>query len=154
MKIDLIVANALGRTPENLLAKDYAKRAGATGVRLALGPVDLIEIESRKSGREAEGEALLAAAAGARLILCDERGKTYGSRAFSERLCQWRDQGERRIAFLVGGADGHSETVRRAAHDSLAFGPQTWPHALVRVMLAEQVYRAIAIAAGTPYHRD
>ncbi len=154
MKIDLIVANGLGRTPENLLAKDYAARASAIGARLALGPVGIVEVESRKANREAEGEALLSAAAGARLILCDERGKAYSSRAFSDRLCHWRDAGERRLAFIVGGADGHGDALRAAAVETLAFGPQTWPHALVRVMLAEQVYRAISIAAGTPYHRD
>jgi len=65
-----------------------------------------------------------------------------------------RDGGVRRLAFAIGGADGLSPEVLGAAQARLAFGPQTWPHALARVMLAEQVYRAAAILAGTPYHRD
>ena len=65
-----------------------------------------------------------------------------------------RDQGERRLVFVIGGADGLDESVRRAARSTLAFGPQTWPHALARAMLAEQIYRAVTILAGSPYHRD
>ena len=65
-----------------------------------------------------------------------------------------RDQGERRLVFVIGGSDGLDESVRRAARSTLAFGPQTWPHALARAMLAEQIYRAVTILAGSPYHRD
>ena len=60
----------------------------------------------------------------------------------------------RQLAFAIGGADGLDPSVRAAAAERLAFGPQTWPHALARVMLAEQVYRAVTILAGSPYHRD
>ena len=101
-----------------------------------------------------EAELILAAAEGAHLIACDERGKTYSSRAFADHIAKLRDQGERRLVFAIGGADGLDASVRQAASSTLAFGPQTWPHALARAMLAEQLYRAVTILAGSPYHRD
>jgi len=76
------------------------------------------------------------------------------SRDIAARLEKFKDRGERRVAFVIGGADGLDPELRKAAAFSLAFGPQTWPHALVRVMLAEQMYRAVTILAGLPYHRD
>ena len=88
------------------------------------------------------------------LIACDERGKTFSSRALADHIAGFRDRGERRLVFAIGGADGLDESVRAAAGSTLAFGPQTWPHALARAMLAEQLYRAVTILAGSPYHRD
>jgi 23S rRNA (pseudouridine1915-N3)-methyltransferase len=76
------------------------------------------------------------------------------SRAFAGLIGRLRDQGARRLVFLVGGADGLGEEARERAGRKLAFGPQTWPHALARAMLAEQVYRAVTILGGGPYHRD
>lgn len=155
MRVDIVAVHRLGRSVEAELARDYASRATVQGRSLALGPVEITEVEGRKPGKASEGEAILAAVGdGAYLIACDERGAVYPSRAFSDRLCRLRDNGERRVVFVIGGADGLSDEVKAAAREKLAFGPQTWPHALVRAMLAEQVYRAFAIAAGTPYHRD
>ncbi len=88
------------------------------------------------------------------LIACDERGRALASRAFADRLARLRDDGARRVVFAIGGADGLDDKVLRLASERLAFGPQTWPHALVRAMLAEQIYRAATILAGAPYHRD
>ena len=145
----------LSRGTEAALTRDYAERATAAGRAVALGPVEIVEVEGRKLGRDSEGQALLAAVpAGAHVVACDERGRPWPSRAFAAHLGVLRDRGVRQIAFLIGGADGHSDEVRAAAHELLAFGPQTWPHALVRAMLAEQVYRAVTILAGSPYHRD
>ena len=155
MRIAIVAVGRLGRGAEADLARVYAERATAAGRVLGLGPVEIVEVEGRKPGREAEGAALLAAApAGAHLIACDERGTAWPSRRFAERIAAVRDQGVRQTTFLIGGADGLSEEARSAAAERLAFGPQTWPHALVRVMLAEQVYRAVTILAGSPYHRD
>lgn len=155
MRIVLAAVGRLGRSAENGLAADYVGRATAAGRSLGLGPVELVEVEPRKPGKAAEAEALLAAVGeGAWLVACDERGKAWPSRAFAGHLGRLRDQGERRLAFVIGGADGLDATIMEAAHERLAFGPQTWPHALARVMLAEQVYRAVTILAGTPYHRD
>lgn len=111
-------------------------------------------MEGRKTGKPAEAEAILAKADGARLIACDERGKSLGSRDFAARLAALRDDGVRQLAFAIGGADGLDPRVRAAAAEVISFGPATWPHALARTMLAEQVYRAISILAGAPYHRD
>lgn len=155
MRIVLAAVGRLGRSAENGLAADYVGRATAAGRSLGLGPVELVEVEPRKPGKAAEAEALLAAVGeGAWLVACDERGKAWPSRAFAGHLGRLRDQGERRLAFVIGGADGLDATIMEAARERLAFGPQTWPHALARVMLAEQVYRAVTILAGTPYHRD
>ncbi len=154
MRITILAVGRLGRTTEGALAQDYAERATAAGRVLGLGPVEVMEVEGRKPGRDAEGEALLTALPpGVRLIACDEGGRAWPSVPFADRLGRLRDDGERRLAFLIGGADGLSAPVRQAAAELIAFGPQTWPHALVRVLLAEQLYRATTILAGSPYHR-
>ncbi len=111
-------------------------------------------MEPRRAGKAAEAEALLAAADGALLVACDERGRAHASRPFADKLAGWRDAGERRVAFLIGGADGLDPALVARAREALAFGPQTWPHALARAMLAEQLYRAVTILGGSPYHRD
>jgi len=154
VKLSIIAIGKAGRGPEASLATDYATRASLAGRALGLGPLDLIDLEPRKSGKGPEAELLLAAAEGAHLIACDERGKTYSSRAFADHIALLRDRGERRLVFVIGGADGLDTTVLAAAGSTLAFGPQTWPHALARAMLAEQLYRAVTILAGSPYHRD
>lgn len=154
MKLAIAAIGKPGRGPEAALADDYARRATLSGRALGLGPLELIDLEPKKPGKATEAELLLAAAEGAHLIACDERGKTYASRGFADHLAALRDQGERRLVFVIGGADGLDESVRRAARSTLAFGPQTWPHALARAMLAEQIYRAVTILAGSPYHRD
>lgn len=136
------------------MAADYATRATAVGRALGLGPVDIVEVEPRKPGKSAEAAALLGRLDGAHLIACDEHGAELTSRAFAALLARLRDGGVRRLAFAIGGADGLGEAVLTASAERLAFGRQTWPHALARVMLAEQVYRATAILAGSPYHRD
>ncbi len=154
MRIALVTVGRLGRTMEGAMALDYAARATAAGRSLGLGPVDIVEVESRKSGKEAEAAVLLPLLAGAHVIACDEHGRAWPSRAFADRIAALRDGGARRLAFVVGGADGLAPAVLDVAQERLAFGPQTWPHALARVMLAEQVYRAVTILAGSPYHRD
>ena len=93
-------------------------------------------------------------AGGLHVIACDEHGKAHPSRAFAARIGRLRDDGVRRVALVIGGADGLAPEVLARADETLAFGVQTWPHALVRTMLAEQVYRAVTILAGSPYHRD
>lgn len=154
MKLTILAIGKPGRGPEAQLADDYARRASLAGRALGLGPLDLVDLEPRKPGKAPEADLLLAAADGAHLIACDERGKTYASRAFADHLANLRDQGERRLVFAIGGADGLDRRVLDAAGSTLAFGPQTWPHALARAMLAEQLYRAVTILAGSPYHRD
>lgn len=155
MRITVAAVGRLGRAPEAALARDYLDRATATGRSLGLGPVELVEVEACRPGKAAEAAALLAALPpDAHRIALDERGRAMGSRDFARQLEALRDSGVRRAAFLIGGADGLDPEVREGAAGLLAFGPQTWPHALVRVMLAEQLYRAVTILAGGPYHRD
>ncbi len=121
--------------------------------------VDVKEIEIKKEmavdvRRAREGEALLAAVPdGARIVALDERGRAEGSEAFAKRLGAWRDDGVRGVAFLIGGADGLDEALRKRADLVLSFGALTWPHMLVRALLAEQLYRAHTILTGHPYHR-
>lgn len=91
---------------------------------------------------------------GAHVIACDEHGTARTSRDFAAHIAKLRDDGARRLVLVIGGADGLDAGVLAAADGTLAFGPQTWPHALVRTMLAEQVYRAVTILSGSPYHRD
>jgi len=150
----LLAVGRLARSPEVELVKTYVDRATAAGRSLGLGPVEVVEVEARKPGKAAEAEALRAHLADSHVIACDERGTARSSRDFAELIGRLRDQGVRRLVFMIGGADGLDPDLVAQAHGKLAFGPQTWPHALVRAMLAEQVYRAVTILAGGPYHRD
>ena len=154
MKIAVIAIGRLARSPETELVKLYLERATAAGRSLGLGPVEVVEVEARKPGKAAEAEALRAHLADSHVIACDERGKARGSRAFAEEIATLRDRGVRRLVFLIGGADGLGPGLVAGAQGTLAFGPQTWPHALARAMLCEQIYRAVSILGGSPYHRD
>ena len=128
MRILLAAIGRLGRIPEAALARDYAQRATASGRSLGLGPVEILEVEPRKPGNAAEGEALLEAAGqGAFIVACDERGEAFASRRFAEKIATLRDQGERRLVFLIGGADGLSDEVRAAARPSSPSGPRPGP---------------------------
>ena len=105
--------------------------------------------------RAEEGKALLAAAPkGAVILALDERGKSPSSEAFAAEIGKFRDGGAAGLTFVIGGPDGLHEAVRAAARSLIGFGAMTWPHQLIRVMLAEQIYRAFSILAGHPYHRE
>lgn len=93
-------------------------------------------------------------AAPARIVALDEQGQTMGSAAFARQLERWRDEGVRETRFLIGAADGLTDSERADADLMLSFGAATWPHLLVRAMLVEQLYRATTIIAGHPYHRE
>lgn len=154
MKITLLAVGKLARSPETELTKTYVERATNAGRSLGLGPVEVIEVEARKPGKAAEAEVLKPHLADAHVVACDEHGAARPSRAFAQEIAALRDRGVRRLVFVIGGADGLDPELLAAANGKLAFGPQTWPHALARAMLAEQVYRAVTILAGSPYHRD
>lgn len=119
----------------------------------------LKEVEERRplkaqALKEQEGKLLLAAVPrGARIIALDEGGRDVNSRDFATLLGRWRDEGIQETAFLIGGADGLSQAARQAADVTLCLGRMTWPHMLVRGLLAEQLFRAESILAGHPYHR-
>lgn len=154
MKISIVAIGRLARSPETELVKTYVERASNAGRALGLGPVEVVEAESRKPGKAAEALVLQAHLSDAHVIACDEHGQTRPSRGFAEEIATLRDRGVRRLVFLIGGADGLAPELLAQANSRLAFGPQTWPHAMARAMLAEQVYRAVTILAGSPYHRD
>jgi 23S rRNA (pseudouridine1915-N3)-methyltransferase len=154
-----ILIAAVGRLrdgPEAALTSDYVARAAAAGKQLGFRSVDIAEVEGKPAGdQRAEAAALFRATPDdARKILLDERGAEWTSRQLAEKLARWRDDGVAGAAFWIGGADGASQSLKDQADEKLAFGRQTWPHRLVRVMLAEQIYRAVTILCGTPYHRD
>ncbi|WP_102110219.1 23S rRNA (pseudouridine(1915)-N(3))-methyltransferase RlmH [Oceaniglobus roseus] len=149
---------AVGRAragAEKDLTEDYLARLGKVGRGVSLGPAVLHEVEDRKGGgMAAEAELLLRAVpTGALTCVLDERGQEMSSPDFAALLARWRDQGRQDAAFLIGGADGLDPALRARADAALSFGAMVWPHMLVRAMLAEQLYRAASILAGTPYHR-
>lgn len=155
MELTILAVGRLRGGPEAALISDYLDRAGKTGRNLALGPAKVVEVEDRKNrGPDAEAELLLAALPpGAALVALDERGRTLTSPQFAGRLAQFRDEGRRACCLAIGGADGHGAALIARADLTLSLGKMVWPHMLARAMLAEQLYRATAILAGTSYHR-
>ena len=153
MKLSILAVGPSKSGPEHDLTHDYCKRFGPLGAPLGLGGVELVTVKSG-GGLDKEGARLLdKCPKGARVLRLDEHGPTWASVKLAEKLRVWRDEGERALVFMIGGAEGYSQEVHQAAPDTLALGPQTWPHLLVRVMLAEQLYRAASILARTPYHK-
>lgn len=152
MRLTLIAVGRAKKGPEQELFASYQKRLRPS--------LELIEVEEKRRLSDAElmareAELILAKVPeGAYVIALDERGKAMKSRAFSRFLTTEQDNGTRDMVFLIGGANGLAPEVRDRANKLLCFGPQTWPHMLVRSMLAEQIYRAQSIQAGHPYHRD
>ncbi|MHA6324821.1 23S rRNA (pseudouridine(1915)-N(3))-methyltransferase RlmH [Roseivivax sp. CAU 1753] len=155
MRLHLCVVGRLRKGPEKTLVDDYLDRAGKTGRGMGLGPVSVVEVEDRKGGGMAAEAALLRRAVPTGAVLCcmDERGSALSSPGLADQIARWRDTGRQDVAFVIGGADGIDPGLRDAADFSLSLGAMVWPHMLARVMLSEQLYRATAILAGTPYHR-
>lgn len=156
MKLTIAALGRLKGGPERELVDDYLKRATQTGRPLGLGPAGELEIDNRSLKSKAGESRALAGAlpSGARIILLDERGKTLTSPQLAQQLGRWRDDGSREAVFCIGGADGHDRSALPQPDLVLSFGSLVWPHMLVRVMIAEQIYRAVSILAGSPYHRD
>ncbi|SCY76281.1 23S rRNA (pseudouridine(1915)-N(3))-methyltransferase RlmH [Paracoccus tibetensis] len=154
MRIDIAAMGRMKTSPEAALVADYLDRFAKTGRALGLPPVQLTELDDRKGGGMAAEAELLGRAAppGALLVMLDERGEQPTSPDFAARLARHRDEA-RDICFLIGGADGLDPALRARADWQISFGRMVWPHMLVRVMLAEQLYRAATILAGSPYHR-
>ncbi|MDE2578044.1 MAG: 23S rRNA (pseudouridine(1915)-N(3))-methyltransferase RlmH [Hyphomicrobiales bacterium] len=157
-----LTIGAVGRLkvgPERDLCQRYAERAAAAGKALSLsGPV-LREAEEsrarRPEDRKSEEAGFLRAfvPSGAALVALDERGKTLTSADFAALIARWRDSGRKDACFLIGGADGLDSHLRDQAEMTLSFGAMTLPHQLVRVLALEQIYRAVSILSGHPYHR-
>jgi 23S rRNA (pseudouridine1915-N3)-methyltransferase len=155
-----ILAVGFGRgTPESVLTEDFVGRAQNMGRRMGFPAVVCEELAVSKDRdvrkRMADEAERLArrVPAGAHVILLDARGKGMTSEDFAEMLGVLRDAGTKDLAFVIGGPDGLAPLPGKKAGRSLAFGPQTWPHLMARAMLSEQIYRALTILAGHPYHR-
>ncbi|HEY1961170.1 MAG TPA: 23S rRNA (pseudouridine(1915)-N(3))-methyltransferase RlmH [Rhizomicrobium sp.] len=156
----LVLAVGLARgTQEGALTEEFCSRAGGMGKRLGFSAVAVEEVSVSKLRDPAarireEGERLVNRIPEQSHIIClDAKGKGMTSEAFAEMLGAMRDAGARDLSLLIGGPDGLNVGPKVKPGRSLAFGPQTWPHLLVRAMLAEQIYRAMTILAGHPYHR-
>ena len=136
------------------MVSDYLDRFARTGRGLGLPAIGLNEVEDRRGGGMAAEAELLrrVIAPGALCVVLDERGEQPSSPELAARLAQWRDSA-RDVCFVIGGADGLDAGLRARADWQISFGRMVWPHLLVRVMLAEQLYRAATILAGSPYHR-
>ncbi|MBI6628662.1 23S rRNA (pseudouridine(1915)-N(3))-methyltransferase RlmH [Pontibaca salina] len=156
MRVSICAVGRLRAGPHKELIDDYLARYQRTGRPLGLGPAQVIEVEDRKGGGIAAETALIRRALppGAPTCILDERGKRLDSPGFAQQLAKWRDQGRADVALIIGGADGIDPALRKEADFSLSLGAMVWPHMLVRVMLAEQLYRAATILAGGPYHRN
>ncbi|VVT11379.1 Ribosomal RNA large subunit methyltransferase H [Roseovarius sp. EC-HK134] len=155
MRVHICAVGRLRTGPERVLFDDYVTRFDRTGRAHGLGPTTLIEVEDKKGGGMSAEATLLdrVIPQGAVLAVLDERGKEITSPEFSDTLAGWRDAGRSDLALVIGGADGIAPELRARADFALSFGRMVWPHMLVRVMLAEQLYRAASILAGSPYHR-
>ncbi|TNM60534.1 23S rRNA (pseudouridine(1915)-N(3))-methyltransferase RlmH [Aliirhizobium smilacinae] len=159
MRITLFAVGRLKTGPEKDLASRYLDRFAKAGPAIGLELAKLVEIqESRASNADTrkreEASALeKAMPEGAILVLLDERGKTLDSQAFSDAIGRYRDNGKRDMMLAIGGADGLDPELRGKADLVLNLGTMTWPHQLVRILIAEQLYRAVTILSGHPYHR-
>ena len=154
MRITLLAVGRLRKSPELALIDDYLDRFAKTGRGLGLPPVQLVEVEDKRGGGMTAEAPLIdrAIPAGAYVVRMDERGEQPTSPDFAARIGGLRDQG-RDICFVIGGADGLDPSLRARADWQISLGRMVWPHMLVRVMLAEQLYRGASILAGLPYHR-
>jgi 23S rRNA (pseudouridine1915-N3)-methyltransferase len=135
--LHIVARGKIGRSPEAELVERYLKRIA--------WPTKVTELPD-KGGKLPEANGVT--------IVLDERGQALSSTELARKLEAWRDSGKREVRFLIGAADGHDEAHRQGADLLLSFGPATWPHLLVRAMLAEQLFRATSILANHPYHRD
>jgi 23S rRNA (pseudouridine1915-N3)-methyltransferase len=146
--------------PERELVARYLDRAVATGKSLALSSFSVTELPESRAGSAASRKAEEARAihehlpGNVTLVALDEHGRATGSEDFAKRIARWRDDGKQDLTFVIGGADGLDPEFINAADLVLSFSPLTWPHQLVRIMLAEQLYRATTILSGHPYHRE
>jgi 23S rRNA (pseudouridine1915-N3)-methyltransferase len=159
MRLCILAIGSARGSAEATLCEEYRDRAVKLGRNLGFAAVAIEEMppsKARDAATRMKDEAQRLAArlpAGAHIVLLDARGKGMTSEDFAEMLGSLRDVGTGDLAFVIGGPDGLAPMPGKKPGRSLAFGPQTWPHLLVRAMLAEQVYRALTILAGHPYHR-
>jgi len=159
MRIQIAAVGRMKSGPERELVARYLERAVAGGKPLGLTGFDVSELTESRAGssqsrKVEEAKALTATfPQGAVVVALDERGKGIGSEALASTIARWRDDGKAAVSFAIGGADGLEPDFVKRADLVLSFSPLTWPHQMVRIMLAEQLYRTTTILSGHPYHR-
>jgi 23S rRNA (pseudouridine1915-N3)-methyltransferase len=159
MRLTVAAIGRLRDSPERELAERYRKRAEQLGRRIGFRDVEIVEV--RESRAQEVGKRMIEESIAianvipdkAAVVILDERGESLDSAALATQLAKWRDNGRPAAVFIIGGDDGLAPALRERAMLRLAFGAATWPHQLVRSMLLEQLYRAVTILAGHPYHR-
>ena len=160
MRLQVVAIGKLKAGPEKALAQDYRTRLEGLGRKAGISRLtvnDFAESQAQAASQRQTEEAKILAGAvppKAFTLVLDERGKTMTSEGFAQLLQRHLDQGTQDLAFLIGGPDGHSASTRKTAGHLLSLGEMTWPHRLVRVMLFEQIYRAVTIMVNHPYHRS
>ena len=158
MRLSLLAVGRLKNGPERELVERYRQRIDGMGRSFGLTGFDLVELPESRARREddrraEEASTLLDRIGPSVVVAFDERGKSPSSEAFAERIRHWRDEGRPGIACIIGGPDGLDPKVRQRADLVVSFGALTMPHQIVRALVAEQLYRALTIMAGHPYHR-
>ena len=161
MQLGIIAVGQMRGAGEILLVEEFYQRIEASGRQLGISGLSIIELREKRaltgSDKKRSENALIADALARRsgpLIVLDETGTSLTSRAFADKLQGWIERGDSDVTFVIGGADGLDDAIRARADLVLSFGPMTWPHMLARVLLCEQLWRAISILTRHPYHRD
>lgn len=160
MRLVIIAVGRLKSGAETELCERYRKRAAQAGRNLGFRDLEIVEIKESRADDAAKRmiEESIALAnvipEKALVVLLDPRGDNLESPKFAQQIGTWRDNGESAVAFVIGGPDGLAASLSDKARLTLSFGAATWPHQLVRIMLLEQIYRAMTILSGHPYHRS
>ena len=157
MKISILAVGRLKSGAEQTQFNRYFDLFNASARGLKMPPMTVLEIgegrsHSPEERKDAEAAELLEKVGSSRLVVLDEEGKSLTSYEFTAMVSRLRDEALD-VAFAIGGPDGHGDALKKAAHFQLSLGRMTLPHGLVRIVLAEQLYRAMTIMQGHPYHR-
>jgi 23S rRNA (pseudouridine1915-N3)-methyltransferase len=159
MRLVIAAVGRLKQGPERELAAHYAKRVADAGRGIGLREIEIVEIKESRT-RELDKRVMEESIAlnslipeRAASVILDERGENLPSPALASQLQGWRDSARGDVVFVIGGADGLAPSLHERADLRLSFGAATWPHQLIRIMLLEQIYRAVTILSGHPYHR-
>jgi 23S rRNA (pseudouridine1915-N3)-methyltransferase len=159
MRVIVAAVGRLKQGAERDLVTRYRERAAKAGRSVGIGQLEIVEIaesRAREAGRRRIEESIALAQLipdGAASVMLDETGDNLDSATFADVLRRWRDRGRPAVMFIIGGPDGVTPNLRQDADLRIAFGAATWPHQLARIMLLEQLYRAVTILMGHPYHR-
>lgn len=158
MKITILAVGRLKEGPERTLVARYLERSRDLGKNLGVTGFEVVELPESRAARSAdrkleEARNLMARIEGGVMVALDETGLSPKSDAFARLNEGWRDSGTRNLFYVIGGADGLETSIVRSAQMTLAFGAMTLPHQIARIVLSEQLYRAMTLLAGHPYHR-